>query len=142
MAYLTERQLHAWRFGRVMTDDEIRERTPKRDREKYIEFLNTSENLYVHCNICGNPFCVNNAFEDRKPRTPKYKDFIVCLMCDPRHIDDRYMKEGYRILHRGRLRIIQMAQVVRQATKWECRNPDKLKCNCASCVARKLMPPF
>lgn len=143
MAYLTERQLFNWRMGRVMTDEEIIAITPKRDRSAMIARINDSDMLYVLCDICNSPFCVNNTFEDRKPRTPKYKDFIVCIRCDPRHIDDRYMKEGYRIMHKPRLRIIQHCQVTRQLAKTgQCMNPAKLKCNCAACVAKKLWPPF
>jgi len=142
MQYFTERQIYNWRMGKVLTDDYIENITPKRYRADVIARLNDSDTLWVFCDICKRPFVVNAGFEDRKPRTPRYKDFIICIQCDPRHPDDRFMKQGWRIMSKPKLRIVQMAQIVRQMGTWECKNPNKIKCNCAVCVAKKLFPPF
>jgi len=142
MQYFSERQIFDWRIGRVLSDQEILDRTPKRDRAHYLKRLKNSDELWVFCEICNRPFCVNNGFEDRKPRTPRYKNFIICINCDPRHPDDRYKKQGYRIMSKPKLRLVQMAQIVRSLTTQQCLNPNKIKCNCAVCVAKKLFPPF
>jgi hypothetical protein len=144
--YLTERQIFEWRMGRSMTDEEIEALTPKRHQTGAAKRLNDSDAKWVFCEICERPFCVNAGFEDRKPRTPKYKGLVICPDCDPRHHQDRYLKEGYRIAHRHRLRIIQMAQVCQALATRPCRKAEPgsfiPKCRCPECVAGKLFPPF
>jgi len=138
---MTSREVFEFRLGRSVTDDELLAMTPKRDRKNA---LNDTGMLYKLCDICQQPFCVNN-WDDRKPRTPKYKGFIVCHMCDPRPIPDRFMKEGYRIVYPGRLRVIRLAQVTRALARRGCIVPDWHKnygdenCKCAGCAAVKLM---
>lgn len=103
-----------------------------------------AEQIHKKCDICGLDMVVNN-WADGKSRTPMYKGFVVCVTCDPRHIDDIYMKEGYRILHPRRLRIIKMAQVTRALSGVPCiRRPiGDVGCGkCAECVALKLFPPI
>ena len=142
MQYLSERQLFAWKMGRVMTDEEILAITPKRDRVGRIDRLNNSPNLYAICDICNRPFLVNQ-FEDHKPRTPKYKNFVICIMCDPRHLDDRYMKTGYRMIHPAKQRIVAMAMIARALATRRCSKPERsFFCKCPECVAGKLFPPF
>ena len=102
----------------------------------YSQELAESPLIWKMCDICGLLICVNN-YEDRKARTPRFRDFIVCGDCDPRAIDDRWEKKHYRIAHRRRLRIIQMAQVARAMKSKPC-STDKDDCTCVSCVARKL----
>ena len=132
-------------MGRVMTDEEILAVTPKRYRAGAIERLDNSTNLYKMCDICDRPFLVNN-WPDKKPRTPKFKKFIVCLDCDPRFAQDRYMNDGYRIGHPARLRIINIAQVARALAARPCKKapPETFipNCKCPECVAGKLFPPF
>lgn len=45
--------------------------------------------VWKHCGYCDRSICVNN-YDDRKARTPKFMGFIICPVCDPRHIDDRW----------------------------------------------------
>lgn len=96
--------------------------------------------IHKRCQICGLDIVINN-WPDKKSRTPKYKGFIVCPDCDPRHPADRYMKEGHRVLHRRRARIIALAQVTSAASKQFCRaGGGKADCRCFTCAARKLFP--
>lgn len=92
------------------------------------------------CDICGLSIIVNN-WPDRKSRTPKFKDFVVCPDCDPRHPDDRFLKQGYRILHPRRLRAIHFAQISRAMGKRPCMRGEELGCGtCPACAAGKLFP--
>lgn len=104
--------------------------------EKWQELIN-SDAVWKTCDICGRANMVNN-WPDRKPRTPKIYGFVVCVECDPRHYDDRYMKEGYRILHKDRLRIIQLARVTRATAKEKCLS-GRQGCKCHHCAAARLM---
>lgn len=110
----------------------------KRGRRDHWHQLQSSPHIYKQCGICGNKFCVNNWFDNR-PRTPRLAEFIVCPDCDPRHVDDRYRAEGYRILHPRRLRLIRMAQITRVMSTQPCLKEGKNKCKCVTCTARKLM---
>ena len=103
--------------------------------------------IHKNCDICGRDIVVNN-WPDRKSRTPKFKSFVICPWCDPRHPEDRYLKEGYRILHPERLRVIRFAQVTRAMSLHGCINKEGPEgedwppenCKCAGCASRKLMP--
>lgn len=106
--------------------------------------------LYKVCGICGEPFCINNTkWNDGQSRTPRFKGFVICPICDPRHPDDRYMKEGYRVSQPVKLRVIRYAQVTRAMSIHGCINLTKFdhedngipsdKCKCAGCAAVKLM---
>lgn len=100
------------------------------------------EMVWKQCEVCGSEICVNN-WPDKKNRTPKYKGLIVCPECDPRHPEDRYMKEGYRVLHRRRARIIALARIAQAASQKPCVKGDfGTNCRCFSCTARKFFPPF
>lgn len=107
--------------------------------------LTESDAIYKRCDICGTPVNVNN-WPDRKPRTPTIKDFVVCPNCDPRAVDDRYKKKGYRIMFRTRMRVIHFAMIVRAMKKYGCLKLDgkgdiTIGCKCAGCAAAKMFPP-
>ena len=142
--YMTEREVFEYRMGRRLTDEQIYNMAPMRYKADMVAQVSNSENLYRRCDICLEPFCVNN-WPDRKPRTPKFKDFIVCHLCDPRPIDDRFMKQGYRIVWPARLRVIRYAQITRALARRGCIVPDwhenfgSDNCKCAGCAAVKLM---
>ena len=106
--------------------------------------------LYKVCGICGEPFCINNTkWNDGQSRTPRFKGFVICPICDPRHPDDRYMKEGYRVSQPVKLRVIRYAQVTRALARMGCLRPmigteEEMKdydanCKCAGCAAVKLI---
>ena len=137
---LTEREVFERRMGRVMTDQEIYDLTPKRDRGKILDYLKNNPHIYKVCDICAEPFCVNN-WPDGKSRTPKFKGFVICGGCDPRPIDDRFLKEGYRIVWQNRLRVIRLAQVTRALARYGCLKSKEYlgTCKCAGCAAVKLM---
>lgn len=105
------------------------------------------ERITKICDICRRDIIVNH-WPDKKPRTPLFKQFIVCPICDPRHPEDRYMKTGYRILYPHRLHVIRYAQVTRAMSIHGCINLEgppgedwpPENCKCAGCAARKLMP--
>lgn len=142
---MTEREVFEYKLGRKVTDEEIVAMTPRRDKATILATL-SRDLVYKRCDICDAPFCVNN-WEDRKARTPRFKGFVVCPNCDPRAVPDRYMKEGYRVIWPGRLRVIRYAQVTRAMGKHGCINkvgPEgeewtEPTCKCAGCAARKLM---
>jgi hypothetical protein len=101
--------------------------------------------IVKNCDICRRAMTVNN-WPDGKSRTPKFLGFIVCVDCDPRHSEDHYLKNDQgRIIHRGRLRVIRMAQVTRALARYGCLGRDaeweKPGCKCAGCTAFKLMTP-
>lgn len=108
-----------------------------RYKEEHIRHLNESDAIWKRCDVCGLHFVVNAGFEDRKPRTPKFKGLVVCLDCDPRHREDRYLKEGYRVIHPRRMRVIAMALIAKNLAGKKCLSGKK-KCKCVNCVARKL----
>jgi hypothetical protein len=136
---MTEREVFEWKMGRKMTDDQILQSASKRGD---LSFILTSTKVYKLCEICERPFCINN-WDDKKKRTPRMFKFIICPDCDPRHPDDRYMKEGWRILQKHKLRIVRYAQVTRAMSLKPCLYIDyRPNCKCAACVAGKLMPPF
>lgn len=106
--------------------------------ERWEQLVNSPQ-IWKQCGICGEKICVNN-WEDKKARTPRLAGFVICVKCDPRHADDRYVKEGYRILHPRRYRILRLAQVARAVKDMEClRNGMVANCKCPSCVARKVL---
>jgi len=113
------------------------------------EYPKPDEQIFKQCDVCGDSICVNN-WPDKKSRTPKFKGLVVCVTCDPRPADQRYMKEGYRILHPDRVRIIKMALITKWAASQKCQKyPDELgigtfvpNCKCVTCVAGQLFPPF
>lgn len=44
----------------------------------------------VNCEYCARLFC-NNNYDDRKARTSKFLGLIICIQCDPRAYDDRWL---------------------------------------------------
>jgi len=104
------------------------------------DFPTQDEMKLKQCDICGLAMAINN-WPDGKSRTPTFKDFVICVECDPRHVDDRYVKKGYRILHPRRLRAIHFAQISRAMGKRPCMRGEELGCGtCPACAARKLFP--
>lgn len=107
------------------------------------------EHIRKNCDVCGDSMIVNN-WPDKKPRTPKFKGLIVCVGCDPRSAAQRYLKEGYQVIHPDRLRIIKLALITKWASTQRClKNPDEPglgtfvpNCKCVTCVAGQLFPPF
>lgn len=137
---MTELEVHRYKMGRHVTEEELMatKGNPRHD----LSFIVTSTKIYKTCDICDRPFCVNN-YDDKKSRTPKYKDFVICVECDPRHPEDRWVKERPRILWKNRLRIVHFAMISRALAARPCSKPPaKLGCKCPECVAGKLMPPF
>lgn len=131
-------------MGRVMSDEDILLRAGDRytTPDAFLQWLNNSPNLYAVCDVCHRDFCVNCGYEDGKPRTPKYKNFVICLTCDPRHPDDRW-DDKPRIVSRPKLRLVQMAQVVKAVANKPCFKAEPtFPCKCPSCVAGKMFPPF
>lgn len=116
--------------------------SPKRypmTKERWNSLMN-SDQIWKICEVCGKAMIVNN-WPDKRPRTPKLFDFIVCPRCDPRHPDDRGMKKGYRIMFPDRLRILRMMQVTRAVAKHGCLKDNEEGCKCAGCVAPKILKP-
>lgn len=105
--------------------------------EKWDKLINSAA-IWKQCEVCGLKIMVNN-WADRKPRTPRIGGLIVCPSCDPRHSEDRYMKEGYRILHPRRVQVIRMAQITRAMATQPCMKNGKKKCKCPACTARKVV---
>lgn len=118
-------------------------KTPKRSASYRDGYTNTgptqSEMVSKPCEICGRLFVVNN-WPDSKSRTPKIFGLAVCPGCDPRHPEDYYVKEGYRILHPYRLRVIRLAQVTRALARRGCLGENDEGCKCAGHAAMKLFP--
>lgn len=102
------------------------------------ERLINSDAIWKQCGVCGLKIMVNN-YGDRKPRTPRLAGMVICTDCDPRHIDDRHLKEGYRLLHPRRVRILRMAQITRAMATQPCMREGKKKCKCPACTARKVL---
>lgn len=136
---MTELEVHRLKMGRHVTEEELMATKghPRQDRS----YIVTSEKVYKVCDICGLPICVNN-YPDGKSRTPRFKKFIVCPGCDPRHPDDKFMKQGARILHPTRLRVIHFAMIARALAARPCSKNREYGCKCPECVAGKLFPPF
>lgn len=143
---MTEREVFEYKLGRKVTDDEIVAMTPRRDKATILATL-SRDLVYKLCDVCAIPFCVNN-WDDRKARTPRFKGFVVCSNCDPRAVPDRYMKEGYRVIWPGRLRVIRYAQITRAMSIYGCINMEgpegegwsPTNCKCAGCAAQKFFP--
>lgn len=140
--YTEQEVFEKFRLQRPMTAAEL----AARPKDRYFqgtqqEWFDQRTAVYKLCEICGQPFCINN-WDDKKPRTPKFKDFVICGGCDPRPLGQRYLKQGYTIVYRDRLRVVQIAQVTRALARRACLrlNPTDDDCRCASCTARKLFP--
>jgi hypothetical protein len=114
-------------------------------------YPNAGEQIYRYCDICGLKICINN-WPDKKPRTPRIFDLVICVDCDPRWWADRYKAKGYRIAFKRRLRVVNMARIVRAAARHGCIRPvekwdqpvdeDGIPvCNCFGCAAMKLYSP-
>ena len=115
----------------------------KRYKEGRWESIINNPSIYKQCQVCHYKFVVNN-WDDRKSRTPRLAGLIVCAKCDPRHVDDRHLKTGYRILHPDRLFIFKQALLTQNVAAGKCLNkPKKGKkpkgCKCVRCQARKLL---
>lgn len=99
-----------------------------------------AEQVHKACEICGIDMVVNN-WDDKKSRTPKFLGFVVCVDCDPRAVDEHYLKEGYKIMFPRRLRVIRLAQVTRALARHGCLKPmEGVTCKCAGCAAGRLFP--
>lgn len=120
------------------TKDRVESLGGKRGAVGHWDRLQLSPSIYKQCGICGNKFCVNN-WLDHKSRTPRLGGFVICPDCDPRHLEDRYLREGYRILHPRRLRLVRMAQITRAMATQPCMKLGDKKCKCPSCTARKVV---
>lgn len=116
----------------------VERNSPKRYRAGRWDSLIHNPNVWKRCGVCGLKFVVNN-WADHKPRTPKLANVIVCMDCDPRHVEDRYLKENYRLVHHGKLRIFRMSQIVKSMATHPCMKKGKKKCKCPACTARKVI---
>jgi hypothetical protein len=124
-------------------DECMRNRDILLGNEKYDSpYPSQAELKHKNCDICGLDIVVNN-WPDRKSRTPKFKDFVVCTECDPRYIDDRLLGIQLPVkVNRRRMRILNLARVVRALAKHGCLlhgdDWEKPGCKCAGCAAIKL----
>jgi len=140
---MTELEVHRYKMGRHVTEEELMatKGNPRHD----LSFIVTSTKVYKVCDICDRPFCVNN-HDDGKSRTPRFKKFVICIDCDPRHPDDRWLKEGARVWKKDKLRIVHFAMISRALAARPCSKAPAetmlTKCRCPECAAGKLFPPF
>lgn len=128
----------------VIYNDDMGKRDALYAGEDYASpYPSKEEQVHKQCDICNLDMIVNN-WDDKKSRTPKIYDLVVCVDCDPRNIDDRYLRKGYRIMHRRRLRIVNMARIVRAVAKLPCLSGKGYAggCKCSHCAAGRLFPPF
>lgn len=106
------------------------------------DYPDPEDHIRVNCEVCGSSMVINN-WPDKKKRTPKYKELVICPECDPRHPADRYLKKGYRVLHKRRVRITTLALIARAASHQPCaKGTFDADCRCHTCIARRLFPPF
>lgn len=128
---------------RCMTRSNDRQSRALRRQEKHLDGVDVAWKKWKTCDVCGNHFCVNCGWEDRKPRTPKYQGFVICPNCDPREYDPHYpfLGDQIRRTRRGRFcyRVVMMMVVIRILAKRDCeRFEDKSNCKCLPCTARKI----
>ena len=88
------------------------------------------------CEFCSIEMVVNN-YPDGKSRTPKLWGMVICVDCDPRHVDDRWKKDNVRITHPRRLKKCQAIRLVKLMAKRGCEH-EEYDPRCFFCVAQKV----
>lgn len=109
--------------------------------EVYLEgvspYPSSWEQIKKPCDFCGLEIVVNN-FPDKRPRTPKLWGMVICVDCDPRHIDDRWKKKGARVIHPRRLLKCQSVRLTKLLAKRGCDHEEHDP-KCFACVAKKVV---
>lgn len=86
------------------------------------QLADRSWQVWKTCEYCGRSICINN-YDDRKSRTPRFLGMVICVWCDPRVIEDRWLWRDTtsgakpRIAYPMRYRTVICTYLVRIAAK-------------------------
>ncbi len=126
---------------RCMTRSNDRQSRAERRQAKMLEDANVAWKKWKHCEMCHTLFCVNCAWEDRKPRTPKFQGVVVCFNCDPRYAHEvqGYPYMSTRIRSKVKYRAVMLLVLARILAKRPCERFNGEDCKCLPCTTRKLL---